>query len=149
MRIVFVKLSIRGILSLRVWRCNRVRLSPLFEDASELMIRNNDMFIYLRDPVDIIQHPSQDGILANFQQWFREVLRQLTEPCGVTRRNYNTFHIFLFFLEHELLELHELSYVDDSSGQNCFTAVKVVISSSILKASFQKCFLKISTYHLH
>ena len=26
---------------------------------------DDDMFIYLRDPVDIIQHSSQDGILSN------------------------------------------------------------------------------------
>ena len=73
-------------------------LLPVFEDASKLMVRNDDMLIYLRNTIDIIQHPSQDGILTYLQQWLWEVLRQLSKPRGVSRRNYNTFHIYLFYL---------------------------------------------------
>jgi hypothetical protein len=61
------------------------------------MIRNNDMFINLRNPVDIIQHSTQDGIFTYLQQWLWEVLRQLSQPSGVPRRYYNTFHIYLLY----------------------------------------------------
>ena len=53
-------------------------LLPVFEDASKLMVGDNDMLIYLWNSVDIVQHPSQDGILSNLQQWFWEVLSQLS-----------------------------------------------------------------------
>ena len=56
----------------------RVRINPLFEDRRKLMIRDDDMFIDLRNPVDIIQHPPENRVLPNLQQWLREVLGQFT-----------------------------------------------------------------------
>ena len=68
------------------------------------------MLIYLRNPVNIIKHSSQDSILTYFQQRLRKVLRQFPTPCGISSRYYNTFHTLslLFSSEHESLELHEL-----------------------------------------
>jgi hypothetical protein len=56
------------------------------------MVRNDDMLIYLRNSVDIIQHSSQDSILTNLQQWLWEVPCQITKPRGVSRRYNYIFH---------------------------------------------------------
>ena len=52
-------------------------LLPLFKDVGKLMVRNNYMFIYLWNPINIIQHSPEDGILTNLQQRLRKVLSQL------------------------------------------------------------------------
>ena len=50
------------------------------------------MLINLRNPVDIIQHPPEDGVLPNLQQRLREVLRQLPQPRRIPRCNHNILH---------------------------------------------------------
>ena len=68
-------------------------LLPVFEDGGELMIGDDDMLIDLRDAVYVVEHPSEDGALSYFQQWFREVLCQFPQPRGVSCCYHNTFHL--------------------------------------------------------
>ena len=72
---------------------------PLLKDGGKLMVRDDDMLINLCNAIDIIHHPAQNCILPNLQQWFRKVLCQFTQPCGIASRNNNTYHTFFFF-EH-------------------------------------------------
>lgn len=61
------------------------------------MIRDDDMFIDLRNPVDIIQHPPENRVLPNLQQWLREVPRQLPQPCRISRRYNYILHFPIAF----------------------------------------------------
>ena len=56
------------------------------------------MFIYLRNPVDIIQHSPQDSVFTYLQQWLREVLSQLSQSRGIPRSYYNILHVLPFHL---------------------------------------------------
>ena len=66
--------------------------SPRLKNPRKLMVRNDDMLINLRNPVDIIQHPPEDGIVPDLQQRLREVLRQLPQPRRIPRCNHNILH---------------------------------------------------------
>ena len=72
--------------------CPQCDTNPLFENRRKPMIRNNHMLVYLRYPIDIIQHPPQNRILPNLQQRLRKFLRQLPQPRGVPRCNNNILH---------------------------------------------------------
>ena len=65
---------------------------PVFEDLSETVVGHDDMFIDLRDGINVIQHTSKDGRLTDLEQWLGEVLCQLSKPCGIASSNYDCFH---------------------------------------------------------
>ncbi len=56
------------------------------------MIRDDDVFINLRNPINIIEHPPEYRLLTDFQQRLRKVLRQLPQSRRISRRYYNIFH---------------------------------------------------------
>ena len=48
------------------------------------MVGDDDMFINLRDAVDVIEHTTEDGVFTYFQQGLWEVFGQLTQSRSVT-----------------------------------------------------------------
>lgn len=49
---------------------------PILEYADEFMVGHNDMFVYVKDSINIVQQTSQNGTLSDGQQWFVEVMGQ-------------------------------------------------------------------------
>ena len=80
---------------------------PVFEDLSETVVGHDDMFINLRDGINVIQHTSKDGRLTDLEQWLGEVLCQLSKSCGIASSNNDIFHKTLFFLNTNRSDLHE------------------------------------------
>lgn len=54
--------------------CRRL---PLVEDGGEAVVRDDDMFGDVVDGVDIVEHPAEDRVVADLQQWFWEILGEL------------------------------------------------------------------------
>ena len=52
-------------------------LRPEPEDIGELAVCDDDMLVNLRDCVNIVQHPPQNGVGANLQKRLWEVLGEL------------------------------------------------------------------------
>ena len=51
-------------------------LCPIFKDAGELAIGDDDVFGDFGDGVDVVEQAAEDGIVPDFQEGFREVLGQ-------------------------------------------------------------------------
>ena len=58
------------------------------------MVRDDDMLVYLRNPVNIIEHPAEDRILPDLQQRLRKVLCQLPQPSGIPSSYNNILHAY-------------------------------------------------------
>ena len=56
------------------------------------MVGNDDMFIDIRNGIDIIEHTTKNGVAAYLEQWFGEVLGELAQTGGVAGGNNNGFH---------------------------------------------------------
>lgn len=56
------------------------------------MVGNNDMFIDIRNGIDVIEHTTKDGVVTNLEQGLGEVLGKLTQTGGVTGGNNDGFH---------------------------------------------------------
>ena len=56
------------------------------------MVGDDDVFIDLGDGVDIIEHPVENGLLTDLQQWLREVLREFPESRGIAGSNNDILH---------------------------------------------------------
>ena len=66
------------------------------------------MFRDLRNPIYIIQHPTQNRVLTYLQQWLWEILCQLPQPRGITSRNNNILHSKSVFVKQNALQSYEL-----------------------------------------
>ena len=56
------------------------------------MVGNNDMFIDIRNGIDVIEHTTKDGVVTYLEQWLGKVLGELAQTGGVTGGNDNGFH---------------------------------------------------------
>jgi hypothetical protein len=66
----------------------------------ELVVRDDDVLIYLGDSVDIIKHTTENRIFSYFEQGLGEVLGELTKTGGVACCYNHTFHISFPLFEH-------------------------------------------------
>lgn len=67
-------------------------LCPIFKDAGELAIGDDDVFGDFGDGVDVVEQAAEDGVVPDFQEGFREVLGQGVEPGGVAGGQDDGFH---------------------------------------------------------
>ena len=68
---------------------------PVVEDVSKLVVGDDDMLIDVCYTVDVVNHASKNGVVANLEQWFWKVFCQLTQSCGVAGGNNDIFHLVL------------------------------------------------------
>ena len=68
--------------------------SPFLENGGELMVGDDDVFGDIRNPVDIIEHATQDGALTYLEQRFGEVFGEFSQTGGIACSKNNSFHIF-------------------------------------------------------
>src|SRR5574344_1735526 len=66
---------------------------PLFKDVGKLMVGDDDVFVYLRYGVDVVEHPSEDGTVANLKKWLGEVSCQFSKTRGIACRYNNVLHV--------------------------------------------------------
>ena len=56
------------------------------------MVRNDNMLVYIRDRVNIVQQASQDSVVTYLQERLREVLGQFSQARSVSCSYYYIFH---------------------------------------------------------
>ena len=73
--------------------------SPVLEDMGELMVADDDIFVYLAGLGHIVDEPVQDGFACHLQKGLGEVLGQRIEAGGISCCQYQTLHIFAKYLK--------------------------------------------------
>lgn len=66
---------------------------PRLKHRCELPVGHDDVLRDLRDGVQVVEHPPEDGAPADFQQGLREILRQRIQPGGIAGRQDDGFHL--------------------------------------------------------
>jgi hypothetical protein len=72
-------------------------LRPVLKDVGKFVIGDDDVFVNVWDAVDVVEHASKDGALANLQQGLGEILGELAQTSGIAGSYYDCFHCFFGF----------------------------------------------------
>ena len=73
--------------------------SPVFEDMGELMVADDDIFVYLAGLGHIVDEPVKYRLACYLQKGLGEVLGQRIESGGISCCQYQTLHIFAKYLK--------------------------------------------------
>ena len=114
---------------------------PFFEDGSELVVGDNDVFVNVGNAVDVVQHAAEDGVVTNLQQGLGEVLGQLSQAGGITGGDNYGFHLVLRHGFHGLTRTYTLSSLR-------FVRAKIIFVYTNLAplSVLQKWIWKVSVY---
>ena len=67
--------------------------SPLVEDGGELVVGNDDVLGDVGDGVDVIEHASEDGVVANLQEGLGEVSGEFAQARGIACGYNDCLHV--------------------------------------------------------